>query len=716
MSRPSSDLSHPAAATTGRVAWYLQRLRAMGPREVLYHVRGAAIGRLDDFAWRAAPSAWRRSWEPSSDRLFTSMPPSGPIGLLREDKVAVVHNAVPEAVEDVVAAARRWVTGAVDVLGYEGVHVARAGPLLDHDPLTGGAWPSRHGARLGYRHEPPGDPKLIWELNRCQALPLLVLASRLSGDGSLADVAADRLLAWVDGHPPGRGIAWANAFEPGVRALSLAVAFDGLRAHPLLAGAPSRRIARALWQHGRWIFGRLSSYSSANNHLLGELVGVLAVAVLVPELRDAGRWRALAGGRLAQEAELQIADDGSGVEQSFAYTLFAVDLLLTAVSLLESDGDAEARSITGRLTRAADALTLLVGPGEPDPAFGDDDSGRVLLLDGEAMRTSRGVAAALGACLGHGGACRLAGQMDATAALLFGSQGHERFARASASGTAEDGFLPDAGLVVMRRADSRALFDSGPLGYLSIAAHGHADALQVDLSVGGQEIIVDPGTGSYVDPIVRSTLRGTRAHATVTVDGFDQSHSGGPFLWTRHAEARFLVVDLARGVVIAEHAGYSVLDPPARHRRTVIALDGAFIVLDRLDCDGQRRYELNWPLAPGVEPRGSNGRVLLDYEGATRLVVHATASDGIDLRLADGLYSRRLESWTTVRVVRGEVVANGAVELGTLLVPVTAGSAPETTCGLRSVGSSTIVDVGVGSGRWTFEVSLGGEHPVVSRI
>ena len=36
-----------------------------------------------------------------------------------------------------------------------------------------------------------------------------------------------------------------------------------------------------------------------------------------------------------------------------------------------------------------------------------------------------------------------------------------------------------------------------PLGYLSLAAHGHADALSVTVSSGGSQPVVDPETGTY---------------------------------------------------------------------------------------------------------------------------------------------------------------------------------------------------------------------------
>jgi hypothetical protein len=52
----------------------------------------------------------------------------------------------------------------------------------DTDPFSGSSWPRKHGKRIDYRRDGPGDPKWIWELNRCQDLPLLVSAMLVSGD------------------------------------------------------------------------------------------------------------------------------------------------------------------------------------------------------------------------------------------------------------------------------------------------------------------------------------------------------------------------------------------------------------------------------------------------------------------------------------------------------------------------------------------------------
>ena len=125
-------------------------------------------------------------------------------------------------------------------------------------------------------------------------------------------------------------------------------------------------------------------------------------------------------------------------------------------------------------------------------------------------------AASLAAATGSGAAARLAGAPDPTAVLLFGARGLGRFRAGPPGPEPPSGLLRDSGLVVLRRGGTRATLDAGPLGYLAIAAHGHADALQVTFARGGLELVTDPGAGSYYgDPERRRAFRGTAFHATV---------------------------------------------------------------------------------------------------------------------------------------------------------------------------------------------------------
>ena len=146
----------------------------------------------------------------------------------------------------------------------------------------------------------------------------------------------------------------------------------------------------------------------------------------------------------------------------------------------------------------------------------------------------------------------------------------------------------DAGVTLLRTSGENEIWcrcDGGPHGYLSIAAHAHADALSVEVRYAGIDILADPGTYCYHgERAWRSYFRSTIAHNTAELDGRSQSSERGPFMWASHAHAREVEViddgDIARWT--AEHDGYASLDPPALHRRSVL-LDRASRSIDIID-------------------------------------------------------------------------------------------------------------------------------------
>ena len=170
--------------------------------------------------------------------------------------------------------------------------------------------------------------------------------------------------------------------------------------------------------------------------------------------------------------------------------------------------------------------------------------------------------------------------------------------------------------------------DGGPHGYLSIAAHAHADALSVEVRYAGVDILADPGTYCYHgEPDWRSYFRSTIAHNTAELSGRSQSSEGGPFLWLRHAQAREIEViddgDIASWT--AEHDGYGLLDPPALHRRSVL-LDRASRSIDIIDEieGGSYDIRLAFHLGPDVGAELEESCALLDWPatsapGAARL-------------------------------------------------------------------------------------------------
>ncbi len=560
------------------------------------------------------------------------------------------------------------------MLGYPSVKLAR--PFhYSRDPFSGREWPERHGLRLDYRRAAVGDPKWIWELNRLQHVPLLLEAWLLEGDESFLEVAVSDLESWSRHRRPGFGIAWANGFEPALRAISLALACDALR-----AASQTRQEALLPWLfdlvdlHLGFIERYPSLHSSANNHRLGELAAIVVAARLIPELdADASVVRALE--ELELRTRQQFGADGTNLEQSFGYAVSATDSLLLAAAALSASGARPPTWIASTLQRSADAFAVQLAGGEPEPRYGDCDDGRSMLLDGEQARTGLAVCASLAAYLGHPEARAVAGTLDAPALWLFGQQGAETFKATQPRATARSGHLPDGGLVVLRAGKTTALFDTGPLGFGTLAAHGHADALQLTVVRDGDVLVGDPGTGSYFGSrIVRDAFRGTGFHATVTVDAEDQAVIAGPFLWKRRPKVVCEHVDLERRFAVASHDGYARLLEPVHHRRSVYVVDERTIVVqDILESSGRHTYSLRWPFPPEADA-AADGDAIVCTVGSSRLTLRVACSAPLRVRVVKGQadplcgwWSERLESMRPAPVAVLDAAGQGTTVFSAIL-------------------------------------------------
>lgn len=656
--------------------WYAGRAVAMSPHEMLWRLGRAGSSITERFG-HSEPSDSKvlgnsmRDWDTLLQEFREGH--ARPV-LLDIDDARRIAADNPTEVTALVAEADRIVAGERAYFGYPRVNVG-ANVDWNYDAVADFHWPDMASSRINHRFA-EADPKWIWELNRLQHLPMLAQAWLFTGESLYAETALDHLETWMDQNPFGSGIAWRGAFEAGVRAISVSIALQGLRTSPRLTMQCYRRVVRMLDASARYCWRARSRFSSANNHLMGELVGVATVHLLFPELAAPATVFDDCLKDLCAEAERQILPDGAGVEQAVSYQMHTAEFLSVVIGLLRSLGDAVPPQLTGAVDRSSRYLSALVGTDDPDPRYGDDDDGFVLRLGAETKRTVRqhlGITAAVT------GATPRTGERTLTAAWFrMALTSHPDDNPVDAGDASEAGiYAPDGGLVLLRSGPRRLTMDVGPLGYLSIAAHGHADALAVTLSNEGRELIVDPGTASYYGhPQWRSVHRGTRAHPTVCVDGQDQSVIGGQFYWRRHAETTVHSVDFERGIVDAEHDGYRRLNGPVVHRRCLIAAPGdeTIAVVDLLDSRTAHDIVVSWPLAPDLEAMpGKNGH-LATRDGNLALEICYAATIGLEVEQtkADseghlGWWSDRLEARVPSWLIGARCRATGSVAILTLL-------------------------------------------------
>ncbi|WP_417308314.1 heparinase II/III family protein [Devosia sp.] len=576
-----------------RLAWYVNRLRSMSPAEVVHRL----AERLKRRQSRGRHEGWARYADGPAPRPLPGL----------TDRILNASAAERSLIAD---AAAKTLAGEFSALGQtwprRDPHDLFPPDLWSRDPVTGTQWPGADTwcFDIEYRHAPGrGDIKYAWELNRLQFLVPLAAHARLTGSGEAADAVAAAIDSWHAANPPFRGIGWSSGIEVALRAISLMLVLTLLDdALP----APTRaRIGEILNASAFWLPRFPSRFSSANNHLVAELAGevLLGIALGQPQRRA----------RAALEAEVlrQILPDGIGAEQTPTYAAFTAELALLVATVAAADGTPLAPEALERLVGFAEFVRWL---GTPVPALGDDDEGRVVTTGDEPDYVCS-VAAAIAAVTGTAGP-ELAPDLRG---LIFGHPGK---IATPPKGTKT---FADGGLTIVSRRfgprQAQLTFDHGPLGYLSIAAHGHADALAVTLSLDSRPVLVDPGTYLYGSGgIWRDWFRSTPAHNTLNIDGQSQGVMSGAFNWSQKPVAR--LDEAGRPPETwwrASHDGwqsrFGVL-----HQRTV-QIDGNRIALTDQLLPESRAAELVFQLAPGLEARrdGTEIRIFDGDEPLLRL-------------------------------------------------------------------------------------------------
>lgn len=568
-----SPVSALGSKQINRVRWYAYRLAAMSPAEV-YH--------------RAAEQAKRllfRMHTPGFGGIEGSLPV---LPGIRERLLSLSDEAIP--VLSWAALYRAAEQRNYSAFGHEWP------PNLDNykrwhvDPISGKSWPTDvYCFSIRYRDEKDiGDVKYVWEFNRLQHLqPIAAYAAR-SGDAEAVAFCQSEIESWIAANPPYLGINWSSGIELALRAVSLIVIVS-LLGPETFTGDQRRNLLSCLAAHGYWLNQFPSRFSSANNHLVAEAGALFLLGTLAPDLPGAESWKRYGRQTLEKELAKQIFPDGVGAEQSPTYTAFSLEWWILASVVADSVEAPFSAAYSERLRAAGTFLRWILDDQDHHPRIGDDDEGRVIFSPQENDAYVPSVLQAAAAATATGEVAPNAAYPHLWRALH--SALPDRVAAPRGFRTFADG-----GYSVVREQSSQGelllLFDHGPLGYLSIAAHGHADALAIWLHLGGQPVIVDAGTFLYHSGKEwRDHFRGTAAHNTLLVENQDSSRIVGPFNWSQKAGARLL--DTSQNEhgwrLEADHDGFQP-SFGVRHHRTIVKTDtNTFDVTDTLVGSAEAR-------------------------------------------------------------------------------------------------------------------------------
>lgn len=518
----------------------------------------------------------------------------------REQTLLELRRRWPAAEREIIDAANRISEGTFSVLGLRDI---KLGKDIDWhlEPMSGKRTPLRHWSQLNYLDASiAGDKKITWELNRHQYFVTLGRAYWLTADEHYVRVFVSHITSWMDQNPPKLGINWASSLEIAFRSISWLWALQFFKDSPSLSSSVLLRAIKFLYLNASHLETYLSTYFSPNTHLTGEALGLFYIGLLLPEFKDAERWRELGLEILVSQLPRHVKPDGVYFEQSSYYHRYTTDFYTHLAVLLGVNGKRLPAELEPKLELLLDHLMYITRPDGTSPLFGDDDGGRLVMLDNRPATDFRSVLSTGAVLFNRPDYKFVAGDVAEETLWLLGAEALSKFDLIRPKQPAKESIeFANGGYYVMRDGWSPTanylLFDCGPHG-IANCGHAHADALSIELAAEGRTLLVDPGTFTYTGgKELRDWFRSSVAHNTLTVDRESSSISADTFSWkTATMCERVAWIEHPRFTYVAgRHRGYQELAKPGAHTRMILFLKHDYWILrDRVEVSGKHRIDL----------------------------------------------------------------------------------------------------------------------------
>lgn len=595
--------------TLNKLTWYKNRLQSMSFVEILYRIWKRARLKilklryvknytyLDDD--KHFPSTFHQNLPRINKKFY--------FDYLDESYINQYKEIFPSGIATTLKVAEEICDGKLNVLGLGKIDFGR--DINWHSGiLTQNSWPMDYAPEINFRQRDDiGDIRFIWEINRHLHFVILSKAYFLSGDEKYLDCLIYQFNHWIKKNPLLIGVNWSNTMELAIRVNSwiwcygFIDKFNNDKAEKL-----KRNLLKGINQHCLFIEKNFSFFSSANNHLIVEATVLCIAGILFRTLPYAERWLEKGLKILKKELKKQVHPDGVNAEQAFHYQAFVMEVLFLLIILARKTNIGLPKIIDTSLKNMCEFFAEIIDQNGNIPEVGDSDEGQIVNLTGQKFNYYK-LLLTLGAVVFNNSFFKAKGNyFNEQAYWLLGPEGLKKYSCLKVKNKNEGSkIFKKGGYGIIKYKDKEKerimLFDFAPIGLDPLAAHGHADALSITLSIDGKPVFIDPGTYIYnVQQEWRNYFRRTVNHNTICINSKDQSVIGGPFLWTKKAKAKLIqyTSNDQYEFISAQHDGYK----PLIHKRSIFFIKpDLWVILDTISGSSSYQFELTYNIASGIQ-------------------------------------------------------------------------------------------------------------------
>jgi uncharacterized heparinase superfamily protein len=338
----------------------------------------------------------------------------------------------------------------------------------------------------------------------------------------------------------------------------------------------------SLYEQALWLEHNDERHILANHYFENIKAWLFAGAFF--QGQDADRWLNNGQRLLHEQLHEQFLDDGGHYERSPHYHALMLENLLDLINLgLSNPGTLKPESMDTLKQSAIDGLEFLHRITMPN--------GRIPMFNDSIQHAAPSIG-------------ELYGYADTVANIKppQSNNGLQLINEAT------------SGFYGYRQQDDMLIIDCGDIGPDYQPGHTHCDFLSFELMLDGQMIVVDSGVYEYQAGDMRSYVRSTAAHNTVSVDGQEQSEIWGEFRVARRAEKLQAGVGKTKDNCIefcGSYSGFPTIPGRITHQRTVhcdFSGDGdTFVINDIIQGKGIHRVDSYLHFHPDIEVTNEEG-------------------------------------------------------------------------------------------------------------
>jgi len=431
-----------------------------------------------------------------------------------------------------------------------------------------------------------GDIKYVAELSRLHFLPFLAIEQVSSNKLNSPFLIEKHLAGWVEQNPFLKSIHWTSGIEIAIRSINILYTHNLLNHFGKLTDDTDLIIKKLILYSYNYIKNHLSKYSSANNHLIAELAGLVCISsyfrseVLDKEQK---KWREL----LYKELNKQTKEDGVNTELSTRYHAEVLDHFLNSFLFIERSGNNVPLKYKNKLGKMFDFVHHSVGYEKCVMEFSDSDDGYLIYpyfdKDFNLYKSLLGSAY----IYLNKKYSNTPTEIDFRNYLIFGDTSEKLKQIPSKKNTIfKDKIFKQSGYCFFYDNNKRAKvgFDLGEIGDKISAAHGHSDLLHFIFEVSGFQYLVDSGTFQYHSNYKRwrSYFRGISSHNTISIEGEDHAKQNNRMSWINRPGIKLLSYkgDKEKGICSAKHDAFKEKFGVV-HKRTLILYKSEHVLLIR---------------------------------------------------------------------------------------------------------------------------------------